>query len=187
MRKLATVFAKLLGVVFSAMAQNRTVKGTVKNEKGEPIAFATITEAGTKNATNADESGNFSISIKPNGKVSASATTYNSNTVAAGTGFLTIVVTTAASELAEVVVTTALGVKKQPRELGYSVVRIDNKEIIQATPVNVQNGLTGKVSGLNISTVNNGVFANTRITLRGIRSLTGKTNPYWYWTVLPLH
>ena len=98
MRKLATVFAKLLGVVFSAMAQNRTVKGTVKNEKGEPIAFATITEAGTKNATNADESGHFSISIKPNGKV------------AARTGFLTIVVTTAASELAEVVVTTALGV-----------------------------------------------------------------------------
>ncbi len=177
MRNLATVFAMLLCVVFSAMAQNRTVKGTVKNEKGEPIAFATITEAGTKNATNADEKGDFSISIKPNGKVTASATGYNSNTVAAGTGFLTIVVTTAASELAEVVVTTALGVKKQPRELGYSVARIDNKEITQATPVNVQNGLTGKVSGLNISTVNNGVFANTRITLRGIRSLTGNNQP----------
>ena len=61
--------------------------------------------------------------------------------------------------------------------MGYSVVRIDNKEIIQATPVNVQNGLTGKVSGLNICTVNNGVFANTRITLRGIRSLTGNNQP----------
>ncbi len=177
MRKLATVFAMLLCVVFSAMAQNRTVKGTVKNEKGDPIAFATITEAGTKNATNADENGNFSISIKPNGKVTASATGYNSNTVAAGADFLTIVITTSANELAEVVVSTALGVKKQPRELGYSVARIDNKEITQATPVNVQNGLTGKVSGLNIATVNNGVFADTRITLRGIRSLTGNNQP----------
>lgn len=177
MRKLATVFAMLLCVVFSAIAQNRTVKGIVKNEKGDPIAFATITEAGTKNATNADENGNFSISIKPNGKVTASATGYNSNTVAAGADFLTIVITTSANELAEVVVSTALGVKKQPRELGYSIAKIDNKEITQATPVNVQNGLTGKISGLNIATVNNGVFADTRITLRGIRSLTGNNQP----------
>ena len=36
---------------------------------------------------------------------------------------------------------------------------------------------TGKVSGLNIQTVNNGVFADTRITLRGIRSLTGNNQP----------
>jgi TonB-linked SusC/RagA family outer membrane protein len=177
MRKHATFIVMLLFLGIAAFAQNRTVKGTVKNEKGEPVPFATVTEAGTKNATTADEGGNFSISIKPNGKLTISATGFSANTITPGTGDVMAVITSSQEELTEVVVTTALGVKKQPRELGYSVAKIDNKEITQANPVNVQNGLTGKVSGLNIATVNNGVFADTRITLRGIRSLTGNNQP----------
>jgi TonB-linked SusC/RagA family outer membrane protein len=177
MRKHATFFVMLLFLGIAAFAQNRTVKGSVKNEKGEPVPFATITESGTKNATNADEAGNFSITIKQNGKITISATGFSANTITPSGDVVNAVITTSQEELTEVVVTTALGVKKQPRELGYSVAKIDNKEITQANPVNVQNGLTGKVSGLNISTVNNGVFADTRITLRGIRSLTGNNQP----------
>jgi TonB-dependent SusC/RagA subfamily outer membrane receptor len=75
------------------------------------------------------------------------------------------------------VVVTALGQTRQPKELGYSVSRVRAGELTQAKPVNLQNGLTGKVSGLNINTVNNSVFADTRITLRGIRSLTGNNQP----------
>jgi TonB-dependent SusC/RagA subfamily outer membrane receptor len=37
--------------------------------------------------------------------------------------------------------------------------------------------LNGKVSGLNISTVNSGVFENAKINIRGIRSLTGNNQP----------
>ena len=177
MRKHATFFVMLLFLGIAAFAQNRTVKGSVKNEKGEPVPFATITESGTKNATNADEAGNFSITIKQNGKITISATGFSANTITPSGDVVNAVITSSQEELTEVVVTTALGVKKQPRELGYSVAKIDNKEITQANPVNVQNGLTGKVSGLNISTVNNGVFADTRITLRGIRSLTGNNQP----------
>ncbi len=75
------------------------------------------------------------------------------------------------------VVVTALGQARQPKELGYSVSRITAAELTQAHVVNVQNGLTGKVSGLNVTTVNSGVFGDTRITLRGIRSLTGNNQP----------
>jgi TonB-linked SusC/RagA family outer membrane protein len=177
MRKLALVFAMLWCVGMTAMAQNRLVKGSVKNEKGEGVAFATVTETGTKNATNADENGNFSISVKPNARLTVSATGYTANTVAVTGETVTVVITTTQTELEEVVVSTALGVRKQPRELGYSVAQIGNKEITQARPVNVQQGLTGKISGLNVATVNNGVFADTRITLRGIRSLTGNNQP----------
>lgn len=75
------------------------------------------------------------------------------------------------------VVVTALGQTRQPKELGYSMTRVRSAELVQAAPVNMQQGLTGKVSGLNVQTVNNGVFADTRITLRGIRSLTGNNQP----------
>jgi TonB-dependent SusC/RagA subfamily outer membrane receptor len=75
------------------------------------------------------------------------------------------------------VVVTALGQTRQPRELGYAISKVKSQELTWAKSVNVQNELTGKVSGLNVQTVNSGVFANTRITLRGIRSLTGNNQP----------
>lgn len=87
--------------------------------------------------------------------------------------------------LSEVVV-TAMGQTRQPKELGYSVTRITNKELVQTNPVNLQQGLTGKVSGLNVQTVNNSVFGDTRITLRGIRSLTGNNQPMLILDGLPV-
>ena len=72
------------------------------------------------------------------------------------------------------VVVTALGIVRQEKALGYSTTQVKGKDLVQSRPVNVANGLTGKVSGLQIGTVNNGIFAPTRITLRGNRSLTGK-------------
>jgi TonB-dependent SusC/RagA subfamily outer membrane receptor len=88
----------------------------------------------------------------------------------------TVILATSEGQMQEVVV-TALGIQKQPRQLGYSTAKVSGKEVTAAKAVNIQNGLTGKVSGLNIATVNNGVFADTRITLRGIRSLTGNNQP----------
>ena len=64
MRKIASLFALLMLFSVLAIAQNRTVQGTVKDEKGMPVPFATITEAGTKNGTTADAAGSFSLSIK---------------------------------------------------------------------------------------------------------------------------
>ncbi|HEV7781544.1 MAG TPA: VIT domain-containing protein [Chitinophagaceae bacterium] len=75
------------------------------------------------------------------------------------------------------VVVTALGQTRQSRELGYSVQKVTAAELTQSKVVNVQNALTGKISGLNVSTINSGVFGDTRITLRGIRSLTGNNQP----------
>lgn len=75
------------------------------------------------------------------------------------------------------VVVTSMGVSRKTMSLGFSVTRVTSNELNQSHPVNLQNGLTGKVSGLNVQTVNNGVFGDTRITLRGIRSLTGNNQP----------
>lgn len=81
-----------------------------------------------------------------------------------------------AQTMSEVVV-TAMGQRSRPKSLGYTVSVVRSNELTQAKAVNLQNGLTGKVSGLNVQQVNNGVFGDTRITLRGIRSLTGNNQP----------
>jgi len=177
MRKIASLLTVLMLLCTIAFAQTRTVKGTIKDDKGESIPFATILEAGTKNATTADADGAFTIKIKEGSKLTVSATGFSSITTTPGAGDLQVALVKKAGDLQEVVVTTALGVRKQPRELGYSTAKVTNKEFTQASAVNVQNGLTGKVSGLNVATTNNGVFGDTRITLRGIRSLTGNNQP----------
>jgi len=178
MRKIASLLAVLMLLCTIAFAQTRTVKGVIKDDKGEPIPFATISEAGTKNATTADANGAFTIKVKEGSRLTITATGFNSTTATPGVGDLDVGLSKKEGELQEVVVTTALGVKKQPRELGYATAKVSNKEFTQANAVNVQSGLTGKVSGLNIATTNNGVLSgNTRITLRGIRSLTGNNQP----------
>jgi len=158
-----------------AFAQRKTVTGTVRDDKGEPVPLATVTEAGTTNSVRADANGGFSISVADNAQLQVTATGFGSRTIAASNGI--VVLTPSVDQMQEVVITTGLGIQRQAREVGYSTARINNAELTQGRAVNLQQGLTGKVSGLNITTINNSVFENTRINLRGIRSLTGNNQP----------
>jgi TonB-linked SusC/RagA family outer membrane protein len=177
MRKVLSLLPVLLLLCTLAFAQTRTVTGTVRDENGNPVPFATVTEVGTQNASRADATGFFSIRVREGAQLSVSATGFSVQTITPGTGAQDIRLATRVGEIQEVVVTTALGQQRQKAQLGYSTATVRAAELTQARVVNLQNGLTGKVSGLNIQTVNNGVFADTRITLRGIRSLTGNNEP----------
>lgn len=158
-----------------AIAQKLNVTGKVTDSSGAAIAGASVKVKGTKTGVSADNSGTFKLSVNPGAVLVVSATGFMETEVNAGDN-VTVRLIGDSKNLSEVVV-TALGVQRQARELGYSTARVKATELTQAKVVNLQNGLTGKVSGLNVSTTNSGVFANTRITLRGIRSLTGNNQP----------
>ena len=69
MRKLASLLSVLMLLCTLAFAQTRTVSGVVRDEKGDPVPFATIQESGTKNAAQADANGGFIIKIGQNSKL----------------------------------------------------------------------------------------------------------------------
>ena len=46
-----------------ALAQNQTVKGTVTDDKGEPIIGASVVQKGTSNGGVTDIEGNFRVSV----------------------------------------------------------------------------------------------------------------------------
>ncbi len=186
MRKTASLLLMLMTLCSLAFAQTRTITGQVRDDKGEPIAFATIQETGTQNATKADVNGNFSLKIKEGSQLTISSTGFDPVTFNVSAGFQSIALKSRSTEMQEVVVTTALGISRQAKEIGYSTAKVKATELTQAKVVNLQNGLTGKVSGLNVNTSNNGVFADTRITLRGIRSLTGNNQPMLVLDGVPL-
>ena len=176
MRKCFTLLWVLLLYAF-AQAQNRTITGVVRDEKGAPVPFASVMEAGRKTGTTADADGNFKLSIPLRTQLTISASGYKDFLLTpTGAPVQTVVLATGTGQMEEVVV-TALGIRRQARSLGYSSATVKTDELTQAKTTNLQNGLVGKVSGLNVSTVNNGVFADTRIVLRGIRSLTGNNQP----------
>ncbi len=177
MRKIASLFTMLMLFGALAFGQNRTISGNVTDEKGDALPGASVTIKGTRTGVSADNSGQFRILAKTGDVlvVSGAGLETTESTVGAGST-ITISVKRIVLTGTEVVV-TALGQTRQPKELGYSVSKVKAVELTQAKAVNLQNGLTGKVSGLNVSTVNSGVFADTRITLRGIRSLTGNNQP----------
>ena len=174
MRKITSLLAMLMLFSTLAFAQTRIITGQIKDEKGDPVPFATITEAGTKTAAQADANGVFSIKISESGQLSVSAAGYTSKTLKPGTGLQTINMALAAgNQLSEVVVTTGLGVKRQAKEVGYSTATVTGTELNQAKIINPVTGLTGKVSGLQIQTTDNSVNPQVRVTLRGNRSILG--------------
>lgn len=177
MRKIASLFTMLMLFTAFAFGQNRTITGTVTDEKGDALPGASVRIKGTRTGVAADNNGQFRILAKTGDILVVSGAGLESTEVTVGSGStLDIKVQRTVIAGTEVVV-TALGQTRQPKELGYSVSKVKATELTQAKAVNLQNGLTGKVSGLNVQTVNNGVFGDTRITLRGIRSLTGNNQP----------
>jgi TonB-linked SusC/RagA family outer membrane protein len=157
----------------------KTVSGVVSDEKGVPVPFATVLIVGTKTGDKADDNGFYSIKTKlESGKLTVSAGGHEAKTVDFVAGIPTNVQLKKSNKTMEtVVVTGVLGIKRQPKAIGYATAKVNSAQLNQAAPVNLVNGLQGKVSGLNISSSNNGVFEDVNIRIRGLRSLTGDNNP----------
>ena len=175
MRKVLIV-TFLLSVLFGLplLAQNTTVTGRVtSSDDGSALPGVSVVVKGTTRGTTTDANGAYQISAGSGTTLTFSFVGFKPQDIAVGNrSSINVSLTTDASTLNEVVV-TAFGIQTTERQIGTSVAKLNNAQLTQAAPVNITNGLTGKVSGLQISTTNNGVGAGARITLRGSRSFLG--------------
>ena len=177
MKKLLQSLFILMFVASSALAQERTITGTVTSqEDGLPIPGATVKVKEVQNLgslTNADGKYSFKVPstaktllISYIGYLTVEVAIPNSSNV------VSVALKSDARSLSEVVITGA-GLTARKKELGAAQTTLNNAAITQAKPTNIISGLTGKVAGLNIQGVGSGVNPNYRIVLRGMRSLTG--------------
>ena len=161
---------------FTLFAQTTTITGTVTSSvSGEGVIIGgTVTVKGTTVGVLTDDNGKYSIAVPLNATTLVFSYTgmKKQEIEIGGRQVIDVVMVPDITSLNEVVV-TALGIVRQEKALGYSTSQVKAKDLVQSKPINVANGLTAKVSGLQVNTVNNGLFAPTRITLRGNRSLTG--------------
>jgi TonB-linked SusC/RagA family outer membrane protein len=157
---------------YTLLAQTIVITGTVTSSvQGEgAIPGVTVTVKGTTVGAITDVSGKYSVTAPQN------ATTLVFSYIGmkkqeieiGGRKVIDVIMEPEILGLNEVVV-TAFGIKRPAKELGVATAQVSDQQLTQAGVSNVVNGLAGKVSGLEINTVNNGVNPDTRITLRGNR------------------
>ena len=158
MKKLLLVsLCFLMLCVTQVFAQNRTVTGTVTaKEDGLPIPGAAVTVKGTTIGTQTNTAGKYTLSVPAGGVLIFRFIGYTALELPAKGAVVNAVLTVSAKELGEVVVTGALGIKRQAKELGAAATTINSASLNEAHPSNFTNGLTAKVPGLVISTLDNG-------------------------------
>ena len=149
-----------LGAVSFVVAQNRTITGSVTSEEdGASLPGVSIVITGTTQGTTTDSQGKYAITVPNEAQtLTFSFIGFKKNEIKIGSrNNIDVALATDASQLQEVVVTAALGLSRQKKELGYGTTTLKTTEVTQAKALNAASALSGKVSGLQINTVNNGV------------------------------
>ncbi|WP_419803349.1 SusC/RagA family TonB-linked outer membrane protein [Mucilaginibacter sp.] len=157
-----------------ASAQQKQVTGIVKDDTGQPLPTASVTIKGTKTATSTDINGKFSISAKSDDVLVVSFIGFSTKEVTVGANsYLSVSLASAANALNEVNITeTALGIKKEDKNLGYAVSTIRGDEIERTNTVNPIAALQGKVAGVTINVMSAaGVQTSPYIQIRGAKVL----------------
>lgn len=176
MRKLFTLLAVGMLIAASAIAQSRPITGQVKDENGKPVPFATVQVKGDLTGVSADAQGNFKINAQTRDVLVISAVNFTTKEVAVpASGAISVTIETIATTETEVVV-TAQGIRRRPRELGFSVAKVSNAELTNGRTPQIAAGLAGKVSGLVIINANSSVDPAVKFNLRGYRSMTGSND-----------
>ena len=158
-------------------AQTHPLHGVVKEDGGTGVSGASIIIKGSALGTSADASGNFNISVKSSDILVISAEGFVTSEVKPGSlTELTVTLKRKENVMTEVVV-TALGIKREKRELATATQTISTDEINKSGSGNALSELNGKASGLTIINSAGDPGAGTYIRLRGVTSITGNNQP----------
>ena len=142
-----SVLTLLSGLLFSlsVFSQSQTIKGTITDPAGAPVAGANVTVVGSKNGVVTSPDGSFQIKANTDGKLLISMIGFAATEVTiGGKTEITITLEKNTQQLNEVVV-TALGIRRDKRNLTYSTQEVKGDELIKAKEPNVVNALAGKV------------------------------------------
>ncbi len=168
---LAVAFALSI-LCLSGFAQTAQLPGKVLEENGDPVQGATIRFKSQKGGVITKDDGTFSIPSPGKGTLIISALGHAEKEVdITGLAQVTISLTRTNKNLDEVVV-TAYGIRRAKNTLPYAAQTISGDEANKARVTNIAQGLSGKVSGLQIIQ-NNAVGGSVNVVIRGTKSLTG--------------
>ncbi len=177
---LSLVLSLMLLLLPSAVqAQERTITGTIISEDKTPLSGVTVRVKGTRRIIQTDANGKFSIKVSPGEVLQVSYVGYQTEEIKPGDGTTVGISLKAADNMMGEVVVTAMDIKRNPRELGYSVQKVGGADIQETQRENFLNSLQGRVAGLTLDQTSGDAGASSAVTLRGFNSLSLSNQPLY--------
>jgi TonB-linked SusC/RagA family outer membrane protein len=172
---LLIVFALICSIPL-ALAQ-RTITGTVTDDKNAPLFGASVVVTGTTIGSLADADGKFSLSVPADAKtLTASFVGYVSKIITLGSENNLTIALAEGNALQELVV---VGYTTQRKEdLTGSIAVVELNPVKNNSSGNVMQALQGRVAGLYIEKDGSPNGSNSRILIRGANTL-GNNNPLY--------
>ncbi|APA64344.1 SusC/RagA family TonB-linked outer membrane protein [Maribacter sp. 1_2014MBL_MicDiv] len=164
-----------------------TITGTVKDTDGNTIPYVNIVLSGTLNGTTTNENGIYTIDVPElSGALEFSVLGYETKIITINNRRTIDIVLGDSSEVLDEVVLTALGLKRETKELGYVVQSLDAKGVTEVKSVNFLDNLSGKLAGVTINQGATGVGSSSKITIRGEASFSNN-NPLFIVDGVPIN
>jgi TonB-linked SusC/RagA family outer membrane protein len=158
-------------ISLAMFAQQITVKGTVKDTKGEPLIGVTVRVEGTTIGTITDMDGVFTLSNVPaDATLEFSYVGMKTQRIPVNGRTSIDVVMEEEAEMLEEVVVVGFGTQKKVNLTG-AVSTASSREIESRPVVNVTQALQGLVPGLNISSSNGSLEAKPSVNIRGVTTI----------------
>ncbi len=170
-----TLFIALL--VQISFAQDRVVTGVVSDNTGLPLPGVNVLVKGTNSGTQTDFDGKFSIKATPTQTLVFNFVGMKTQEIVASSSTINVKMADDAVELEGVVITTALGVKRQKKSLGFATASVSAKDLTEVNNTNVFESLSGKVAGVDI-TAPAQVGASSKVVIRGYNTF-GNASPLY--------
>ena len=184
---IAFALVVLLSLSSSVYSQQRVFKGKVTaSADGLPMPGVTVLDKSNQSGPTTNVDGEYSISVTEQSVLVFSFIGFASQEFPVGNqSELNVVLDEQASDLSEVVV-TALGISKEKETIGYSVTTVGSEAITQARETNLANSLAGRVAGLVVKGTNSGPGGTSKVTLRGLPSISGTGSPLYVINGIPM-
>ena len=175
----------LAAIVFSpsyASAQNFTLQGSVKTEKGEPVPGATVIVSGTQLGATTDAQGNFLLRMAKKPAADASIVVsylgYTSQTIPIGNQTTFEVVLHEESTAMDEVVVVGYGTVRK-KDLTGALSTVGSEAILNRQTPTISQALQGAMPGVTVTRTNSAPGGSASIRIRGITSMTeGASDPY---------
>ena len=157
--------------------QKKTVTGTITDEKGEPLAGATVKVKGTENVVLTDQNGRFLLKdVNDDGIIQIIYVGYTTKEVSAKKELGTIKLQQATGELQNVEIVST-GYQKIPKERATgSFVQVDNELLNRRVSTNLIERLEGIVPGLVFNKNSLPSSESLGISIRGRSTISNNVN-----------
>ena len=181
MKKIRVFFTArvLLAASVAAFAQNNiSVKGTVKDEAGEPIVGANVLLHGSRTVyTMTDVNGSFALNVPGNGVLDVNCLGYNSRQVPVNNRANIDIILLVDDQLLDETIVVAYGTATKSSFTGSAAV-VDDEVIAKKLSSKVTSALAGTTPGVQIVTSSGDPTGNgSTIRIRGIGSMSADSSP----------